>query len=611
MQIVLRIQPEGTQVVIPASLPLPEALLTAGTAIALPCGGKGTCGRCRVRFLGTAPVPTPEEFAEVSSNELEAGWRLACRHILTDSAEIYVPPSSQWVPAKDFFAQMPAVWAHRYRRFLLRVPNDCSLQSEDLRAYVNEHLRQHGHTHPTWLGRAPLDLPKSLSYTPTRLQVDLYDDYVLRVHISERAATRSPLGLAVDLGTTTLAAALVDLETGEVLAADSTLNPQARVGADVMSRIRYAMESPEGTTRLHEAVVRGIEELSRRLIQSTPHAYEDILVAVAVGNPTMMHTLFGESPQSLGQAPYLGLWYGPRIEAVSCGHFELLPHLLLVGGPMISGHVGADLVAAAVATELLAQPQPVLLLDIGTNCELALWDGQTLWVTSAPAGPAFEAATISSGMRAEPGAIDHVAFLSDGQVLIHTIGGGAPKGICGAGLIDVLALLLEIEGVDAAGNLQPARECVESLRIQPSAHGPFYELNIFVHGSQVPVTLTQADVRALQLAKSAIRAALEVLLHESQITPAELTRIYLAGSFGAHLRASSLQRLGVLPEDVAPDRILSVGNAAGAGAVHMLCRREAWEQALQLARSANYVELAGMPLFDEIFIEHMQFPSRP
>lgn len=609
MQIVLRIQPEGTQVVLPTSLPLPEALLTAGTAIALPCGGQGTCGRCRVRFLGSAPAPTPEEFAAVPSNELEAGWRLACRHILTESAEIYVPPSSQWVPAKDFYAQMPAVCSRRYRSYLLEVPNHSALRSDNLRAYVNEHLREQGHTHPTWLGRATLDHPKSLSFTPTRLQVDLYDDYVVRVHISEGTTSHTPLGLAVDVGTTTLAAALVDLETGKVLAADSTLNPQARFGADVMSRIRYAMESPEGTTRLHEAVVRGIEELSQRLIQGTPHASEDILVAVAVGNPTMMHTLFGESPQSLGQAPYYGLWYGPRVEAVSGGHFKLMPHLLLVGGPMISGHVGADLVAAVVATELLAQPQPALLLDIGTNCELALWDGQTLWVTSAPAGPAFEAATISCGMRAEPGAIDHVAFTSDGQVLVHTIGGGGPKGICGAGLIDVLALLLEIEGLDSGGNLQPTRECGEGLRIQPSAHGPFFELNIFAHGSEVAVTLTQADVRALQLAKSAIRAALEVLSHESQLTPAELTRVYLAGSFGAHLRASSLQRIGVLPEEVAADRILSVGNAAGAGAVHMLCRREAWEQALQLARSANYVELAGMPLFDELFIEHLQFPS--
>jgi len=355
-------------------------------------------------------------------------------------------------------------------------------------------------------------------------------------------------------------------------------------------------------------LLQGIAELSEHLLQRTAHAYEDVLVVLVVGNPTMMYTFFGESPHTLGEAPYQGLWYGPRFEVASSLPIRHLSELLLVGGPMIRSHVGADLVAAGVATDLLAQSEPALLVDLGTNCELALWDGQTLWITSAPAGPAFEAAEISCGMRAEPGAIDHLALTPQGQVIVHIIGEGPAKGICGAGLMDVLAVLYETGGLDASGNLQPAHNRVDALEIQRSAKGPSYEVRLLANQTDVPVVLTQADVRFLQLAKSAIRSAIDVLLYQSRLSAPDLARIYLARAFGAHCRATSLMRIGVLPEGVPADCILSVGNAAGAGAVQMLCRCEAWERAVQFAQAAKYVELAGMTVFDELFVEHLQFP---
>ena len=410
------------------------------------------------------------------------------------------------------------------------------------------------------------------------------------------AGIPAPLGLAVDVGTTTVAAYLMDLSSGRQLAVASCLNPQAAFGADVISRLTLAITETDGLARLSTAIRGAINELATQACRLAGVSTDRIFELVVVGNTAMHHLLLGIKPDSLAFAPYLPAIVDPV--TVPAGDLGLdvargaRVHLL----PIIAGYVGADTVGMVLATGLDRARRVSLAVDIGTNGEMVLGDRRRLLACSTAAGPAFEGARISRGMTAAAGAIDR-ADVVDGELRLHVIGGGAASGICGSGLVDVAAILLRHGLVEPSGRLRAAGAAPAgtpaglAARLAAGPGGPEFVLQEEAAGVG-RVTITQRDIRELQLATGAIRAGITMLIRELGIETGQVRRLYLAGAFGNYLRPESAVAIGLLPR-LPLERIVPVGNAAGTGARMALLSVVERRRAARLARRVEYVELAG------------------
>ncbi|HEX9109616.1 MAG TPA: ASKHA domain-containing protein, partial [Longimicrobiales bacterium] len=424
-------------------------------------------------------------------------------------------------------------------------------------------------------------------------------------------------GVAIDVGSTTLAVALVDLADGGVLASASALNPQAPFGADVISRIAWAQERPDGVGALHRALVRGIDALIAECVAAMAPLSEGarpIRSLAAVGNPTMLHTLLGADPASLGQAPYVGVWRGAwRGGARELG-LDLPESSAAYLLPGVGSHVGADTVAAIVASGLDRAERPTLLVDLGTNSEVVLGCRDFILCASTSAGPAFEGAAIHQGMRAAPGAIEQVRIRRSGSVFVRVIGGEEARGICGSGLVDAAAELLRVGVLEPSGRM---RSLQELERFAPAAllerflDDPAIGRAIRLAGSaERPVLFTASDVRQLQLVKGSIAAGMRVLLDRKGICLGDVGEVLVAGAFGNYLRARLAQAIGLVPP-VDPERVRFVGNAAGAGARAVLCDCGYRRRAQEVASRAQYLELADAAEYAERFALSMAFPEVP
>jgi len=374
--------------------------------------------------------------------------------------------------------------------------------------------------------------------------------------------------LAFDIGTTTVVAYLLDGYTGALLAQGSCMNPQSQYGADVISRIQYALE---GDSKALSGCIRAaMEQLAAEVAAKAGIAQEQITAASIVGNTAMHHLLLGIDPSPLVTPPYM-----PGVsEALERNGARILPN--------IAGFVGGDTVGCMVATRFDQLEELTLLIDIGTNGEMVLGNRERRIACSTAAGPAFEGARISCGMRGADGAVDHV-FLENGAITYHVIGEGTPVGLCGSGLLDLVAVLLEAELLDGSGYLED-RE---------------YRLC----GN---VVLTQKDIREVQLAKAAIRAGIELLAQKLGVRVEEIRKVYLAGAFGSYLNPASACRIGMIPP-VLEDRIEAIGNAAGEGAKLCALSRDAFAYSKQLAQKTEFLELASLPQFQDCYVDALEF----
>ena len=414
-------------------------------------------------------------------------------------------------------------------------------------------------------------------------------------------------GVAVDAGSTTIAAAVVALDTGAVHGSASLLNPQTAFGPDVMSRIAFARLHPTGALALRRALVAGVGEVVTRAAAAAGVDVADVTQLAVVGNPTMLHALRGLPLDGLGVAPFQGAdyeaWEG---DAWALGLALPAARVLLL--PAIRAHVGADTVAGILATGLDRSAGPRLLLDLGTNTELVLaWAGGIL-CTSAAAGPAFEGANIRSGMRAVPGAIEQVRIAAGGSLQLHTIGDEPALGICGSGLVDAVAELLRTGVIEPSGRMRPATELAGEAVARHVVEVDGERAVLLADGAPRPVLLTARDVRELQLVKGSIASAVTLLLAEAGLAVSDLEEVLLAGAFGNYVGLGSALSLGLLPP-VPPDRVRFAGNAAGAGARLALVDRRARERAVRVAREARFVELAGRPDYQEAFVAMLAFPE--
>jgi uncharacterized 2Fe-2S/4Fe-4S cluster protein (DUF4445 family) len=510
-----------------------------GIRIASDCGGRGRCHSCVVRIEENVPPPTAADLQDFSRNDLDAGWRRACNTHLVGQCTVHVPTKSaaETVPSGQ----------------------NTGAEVVPIEVPVLEKGDQPGH----W---------RRGKYTIV--------------------AGDRPLGMAVDLGTTNMAAAILDLQSGRVLANCAVQNPQIAYGGDVITRCMLAMQSFTTAKELQSVVVQALGELAAKLTHGHPELVAELAV---VGNTVMQHLLLGLPVEQLALAPYQPMVFDAvEIPACEIG-LKLAPGAFLYVGPNIAGFVGSDHVAALVETMAAPPRGNWALVDVGTNTEISLFvDGQLTCVSCA-SGPAFEGGIISCGMRAAPGAIYQVRSRA-ANLEMKTIGNAPAVGICGSGVISLLAELRRDEAVDARGRLQAAHP-----RVREREHGREFVLWDEKDAGALPVIFTQQDVRAVQLAKAAIRAGLELLLADVGLREDQLDHLILAGAFGMFIDIGEAVAIGMLPS-LPASRIIQVGNLAGAGVRRMLACKNSRTYAIKLARQERYRELALNPDFPRAYV---------
>jgi uncharacterized 2Fe-2S/4Fe-4S cluster protein (DUF4445 family) len=606
--ITVRFEPQGREAVVLPGTPLTEAAAEAGLDIQTPCGKNGQCGQCRVRFAEGAPPANGNDHTHIPPQALAAGWRLACRAVVTGPACVHLPAHAlagdthQIVVRESGHAQS-VVWPPvRKVGVLLGAPSQGDTTPDQLRL-----LRAAGAVQTSL--RLVQRLPAILRETGYAGTAVVDGERLIDFEAGDTSARL--YGAAFDIGTTTLAASLVHLPTGAISGVRACLNPQVSVGDDVLSRIA-ASGTVEGLEALRAQVTGAINTLLDELVAEAGVSRMDVYQLTFAGNTTMEHVLCGIDPSSLGQMPFVPVFREAFDEEATALGVAVHPEARAYVFPVVAGFVGGDVVAGLLATGPGGATEPTLFLDIGTNGEIVLSAGGRLWAASTAAGPAFEGARIAAGMRAADGAIEAVS-LAEGRLHCRVIGGGAPRGLCGSGLVDAVACLLEAGVIDPSGRLRGAEEAPgmisEALRssLHDGAHGERSVTLAAAGGHEV--TLTQRDIRELQLAKAAIRAGIEALLQHAGLTPGMLSEVRLAGGFGCYLNPASALRLGLLPPDIPVERVRSLGNTALSGARMALRCRAARSRAAAIARQALHVELAAQPDFDTAYALAMAFPE--
>lgn len=622
--------PSGKRGRFPVGTPVLQAARKLGVDIDSVCGGRGICGRCKVRIstgefaahgiqsqvCNLSPISEPEKRFALR-NELSSDSRLSCHSLLQGDVVIDVPPSSQvhhQVVRKDYQSRDltidPAIRLH-YVEVEEPTVEDPSGDAERLLRALE---REWGLTN---LALSPHLLPglqSTLRTAQWKVTVAVRDRNCVAC-VSPGLRTQA-LGVAVDVGSTTIAAHLCDLKTGEVLASAGAMNPQIRFGEDLMSRVSYAMLNEGGDREMTLAVRAAIDEIILQLARDASLAADDILELTFVGNPIMHHLLLGLSPVELGQAPFTLVTDSAVTVPARTLSLTLTESARAYVLPCIAGHVGADAAGMLLAEAPWQDDRITLLVDVGTNAEIVLGNRRKLLAASSPTGPAFEGAQISSGQRAAPGAIervriDRVTLEPRFKVIGSDLWSDAPEfgdrdsgpgvtGICGTGIIEAVAELFLAGVIDHDGLIRAA--CRErSSRIIEDGRTCSYVL----HEGVPPVNITQNDVRAIQLAKAALYAGVRLLMDQFEID--HVDRIRLAGAFGAHIDVKYAMVLGMIP-DCELAEVSSAGNAAGSGAVMALLSRAARDEIEDRVRLVQKIETAVEPAFQEHFVAAMAFP---
>jgi len=602
-------QPEGRTVYVLPDTTAIEAAAQAEIVLETPCGGKGHCGKCRVKIASGCPKPTEHDAKFFTPEELAAGWRLACQTRLVKNAVIEVPQDVRFFGQKilvDGIARKVEL-DPSLRKIAVQVPqatlDDQACDLDRVRQVLKAAL-------PKPVVSLPFirTLPAALG-TGGDCTLLLKNDELAAVEKSD--TTSVCYGVAVDIGTTSVVGALMDLTTGREICSASRMNPQVSRGDDVISRLTYIAENPGGLNELHELILGCVNDVIAELCETAEIAGDDIYEVCTVGNTTMNHIFLNVDPRGIAQSPFAAVVReGINAPAAEMG-IRINPAGNVFASPNIAGFVGGDTVGVILATGMMHGSSVRLAIDIGTNGELVLAAKNKVLSCSTAAGPAFEGARIRQGMRAAQGAIDKVIF--NDSVEVTTIGNAPARGICGTGLIDSVAEMVRTGVVDYTGRiLDPGEFDAPGFLKERIASRDGANLFVLVSADKAhnnhAVSLTQRDVREVQLAKGAIRAGIEILLTEMGLTSSDIDEVYLAGAFGNFIRRSMAKRLGLLPA-IPSDRIKFVGNAAGTGAKMLLAARKFREEAEIISRNVRYVELGGRPDFQEQFMMSMLFDA--
>ena len=617
--------PSGKRGRVPAGTTVLDAARRLGVDLDSVCGGRGICSRCQVapQSQGAGPLSDVNQVERRYDDKrgLRPGRRLGCQARILADAVLDVPPESQvhrQVVRKDAAAvDIPMDPATRLHLVEVAEP-DMHEPSGDFERLADALADQ-------W------DIPRPVAdlHVLVKLQPVLRRggwQVTVAIHTPRDAAPRlidlwpgyreAPLlGLAIDLGSTTVAAHLCDLTTGEVRASAGIMNPQIRFGEDLMSRVSYAMMNPGGAAEMTAAIREALGALAAELATTAGAEPADIVEAALVCNPVMHHILLGIDPVELGQAPFaLAVSGALELAAAEIGLTGIAPSARAYMLPCIAGHVGADAAAVALAEDPGSREETTLVIDVGTNAEILLGNRSRTLACSSPTGPAFEGAQISAGQRAAPGAIERVeidpatkeprfrvigrdAWSDDAAFPAHA----RVTGICGSGIIEAVAEMRMAGLLDASGLIGSA-EATGSARCVPEGRTHSYVIH---EDGDRRIAVTQGDVRAIQLAKSALYAGARLLMDEMGVETVD--RVVLAGAFGAHVSPRHAMVLGMIP-DAPLDAVTSAGNAAGTGARMALLNRAMRARVESLVRTIHKVETAIEPRFQEHFVAANAIP---
>ncbi len=628
--------PSGRRAHIAPGTSVLDAARQMGVAIESICGGRLTCSKCRIRIeegdfakhgIRSSPnhvsAPTADELAHLEKID-SVDYRLSCHTLVHDDVLVYVPEESR--------GQKQVIRKTAVERAIKIDPAVRQVYVVIDEAQLGDHRGDWGRLQEALAAQWQFDelvvdlhvlrrLQAAIRQGKWRVTVTIWQER--RVIDVQPGYVEGIYGLAVDIGSTTIAGHLCDLRTGAILATESMMNPQVSYGEDLMSRISYATMHKDGLEKLHTAVIQSLNKLAAQVTRQAGMRRRDIHEAVFVGNTTMVHILLGINPVELGGAPFaLANRDAMDFPAAELG-LRLHPGANVHVLPAEAGHVGADNVGVLLAEEPHHQDEMVLLVDVGTNAEIVLGNRDGLYSASSPTGPAFEGAQIAFGMRAAPGAIERVRIDPvTKQARFRVIGEakwsnewrtGEPieaqpallaAGICGSGIIEAVAEMFLAGILLADGRFNPAladHECIQ----WHGRRGAY----ILATGNQTttgePIMVTQDDVRNIQLAKAALYAGAKLLMDRAGVTAVD--RVVLAGAFGSFIDPQHAMVLGLIP-DCALDKVTAVGNAAGDGARIALLNRHKRAEAQLVARNVQYVETAVDPHFQEAFVEAIHFP---
>ena len=568
---------------------LREVLLANDILFDFPCGGGGSCGQCTVEIEPASGVVGPSR----------QGLPLACKAVLQADCSVRLrEQAGGWVGAAAT-GEVQTDEADRLVRML-----SIALSPPSLADRRSDWSRLRDALHAEGI-EAEVPDPVVLGDWAARLRSDGWRaDFLIEGGglLAPWAREKAYYGFAVDLGTTTIDVALYDLGTGELKGRQTLFNRQVAYGADVISRAEAFRRCP---SEVRSAASSVIAEAAEALLEEAQVAAANVVRTVVVGNPIMVHILLGLDPFQLTQAPYIPLIAEPVRRPPAEFGWAFQAQGMVETLPLISAYVGADTVGVIVALGLSNETRTSLALDVGTNGEIVLARGGRLTATSAAAGPAFEGAQISCGSRAVAGAITHVTIEPEG-VTYRVLGGGPCRSICGTALIMAVAGMLDRGVIDETGRIVEAADIPSAaLRERLFEHEG---LPAFALTEDRRVFISQKDVRELQLAKAAIRTAIESLLEETGTAWSQIEYVHLAGNFGAGMSISSEMRIGLLPP-MPRERVDAVGNAALRGAALALLSRSSREEAFRAARLCSYLELAGRPEFQQRFADAILFSS--
>jgi len=585
-------------------VPPGTTLFSAAHWIGLPidstCGGRGTCGKCKVQVLQGGAEITAADRKQLRQSEVEAGWRLSCQAKVYEDTTVTVPELLRVPKAATMGVNRLVLLDPNVRKVYVELTEpDLEDQRSDVER-LRDALTAEGFDMKADL-RALRTLPGVLRAAEFKVTAVLGGDQLVAV---EAGDTRDEnYGVAFDLGTTTVVGTLMNLRTGMAEAVRSTLNGQAPFGADVISRISHGMQGDEAKAELREAIQRTMNGVLRELYDAAGVSRDRVYETVVVGNATMLHLLLGIDATPISMMPFTPAFREPLYLPARDVGLDIHPGGYVQTLPVIGAYVGADIVAGVVATGLAREEKLRVFVDVGTNGEIVLGSVKRVLCTAAPAGPAFEGSQIRCGMRATDGAIEGVT-LSD-HIELQVIGGDIPpKGICGSGLVDTVAQLRLVGLLDAGGKMRSREEVPEH---------PLSDRLITIDGVRAfllaeNVYLSQRDVRELQFGKGSIATGIKVLMDVMGVTTADLDEVLLGGSFGSYLNPESAKIIGLVPP-VDVDRILSVGNTAGEGAKMSLLSFRERQIAFELPDKIEYVELSGRADFNDSFISVLAFPE--
>lgn len=611
----LTFEPAGRTFRVPPGVSVFDAASWNGIAIDSTCGGHGTCRKCLVRVTaGSAPV-TRHDRRTFSEDQIADGWRLACLVKATHDLGLDVPPlvtrpKASTVGVGRQVILRPGV-QKRYVELSDPTLADQRTDLQRLRDAVDDLT-----LNPDLY--ALRRLPTVLRQSDFKVTAVVVDEILIDVEPGDTTGARH--AIAYDLGTTTVVATLLDLETGTPVAVASMLNKQQPFGGDVITRISATMMDPDALGRLTQLARQTLSELAQEVLDEGGISPQSVYEVALAGNATMTALLLGIDPEPLGVAPFIQVsadW--PVLHASDLG-IDVHPGARATIFPALGAYVGGDIVAGMLASGLDRDKRVRLFIDVGTNCEIALSDGERIVTTAAPAGPAFEGGAIRCGMRAADGAIEVItlnagAESDDEAVTLGVIGDAEPRGICGSGLVDAVSELVRVGLLDESGRLisdQAAAALVPALagRLATIGDGE----RVFILHRPTPdaptvecVYLSQRDVRELQFAKAAISTGWTLLLEELGVAPRDVQQVLLAGSFGSYLSPPSAVRIGLVPK-LPVLRIVSAGNVAGEGAKMVLLSARERAGAEAMLADVAYIELSDRPDFNDRFIDQLAFP---